>query len=149
MCRSLGLVLAVEEAVEERNRDRLHAFGLEGGQRGVDILGNERRVLAAVGRDATADAAPQVAWHQHGGKGLAMVPLVLPKATPDLERIAKALGREQADLCALALEHPVGRDRRAMDEEDAIAENIFDRTVQIVRQPLERRENALARVCRN
>ena len=149
MCCSLDLVLVVQEAVEERDRDRFHVFGLEGGQRGIDILGNERRVLAAVRIDATADATSQVAWNQHGGKGLAMVPLILPEAAPDLERVAKSLGREQTDLRALSLDHPVGRDRRTVDEEGAVPKYILDRAVEIACQPLECSKNALARVCRN
>ena len=148
VCRSLDLVLVVQEAVEERDSDRFHVFGLEGGQRGIDILSNERRVLAAVRIDATANAMSQVAWNQHGGKGLAMVPLILPEAAPDLERVAKSLGREKTDLCALSLEHPVGRDRRTVDEEGAVPKYILDRAVEIACQTLERSKNALAGVRR-
>src|SRR3977135_3545504 len=139
----------VQEAVEERDSDRFHVFGLKGGQRGIDILGNEGRVLATVSVDAAAHATSQVAWNQHGGKRPAMVPLVLPEAAPDLERVAKSLGREQTDLRALSLDHPVGRDRRTVDEESAVAKDILDRAVEIACQTSERGKNALARVCRD
>ena len=64
----------------------------------------ERRELAAVAVDAAAHRQAQVARHQHLGEGRAMVPLVLAQAAADLERIAEALGRQHADLGALALE---------------------------------------------
>ena len=149
MCCSLDLVLVVQEAVEERDSERFHVFGLEGGQSGIDILSCKRRMLATVRIDAAADAMSQVTWNQHGGKWPAMVPLILPEAAPDLECVAKSLGREQTDLRALSLDHPVGRDRRTVDEEGAVPEYILDRAVEIDCQTLERCKNALAWVCRN
>ena len=138
LCCSLKLVLVVQEAVEERNCDRLHVFGLESSQGGVDIPSHERRVLAAVRVDATANAISQVTWNQHGGKGLAMVPLILPEAASDLERVAKSLGREKTNLCTFSLEHPVGRDGRTVNEEGAVPEYIVDRAVEIVCKTLQR-----------
>ena len=140
--------LSFRKLLKKRDRDRFHVFGFEGGQRGVDIPSNERRVLAAIRVDATANAISQVTWDQHGGKGLAMVPLILPEAASDLERVAKSLGREKTNLGAFTFEHAVGRDRRTVNEEGAVPEYIVDRAVEIVCKTLECSKNALARVRR-
>ena len=84
-------------------------FPLEVIERRINVGENERRMLAAVLVDAPANALAQIAWHQNGCVGLAVVPLVHAKASSDLERIAKAISGQQANPGAFALEHAVRR----------------------------------------
>ena len=95
---------AVEEGVEQADGDRLDAFVGEHAGGRVDVLGDQRRQLAAVGADAAAHRQAQVARRQHLGERRAVIPLVVADAAADLQRIAEALGGQHADLGALLLE---------------------------------------------
>ena len=58
----------------------------------------------------------QLARHQRHGRRLAQVVAVVLQAFAHLDHVAMALGGEQADPGALALEQRVGRDGRAVDD---------------------------------
>ena len=115
----------------------------------VDVLGDQRRQLAAVGADAPAHRQAQVARHQHRGKRRAMVPLVLADAAADFERIAKALGRQHADLGALLLEDGVGGDGRAVHEQRAVAQQRGERQVELLGGQPQHAQNAFAGIGRH
>ena len=120
------LVAFVDEAVEERDGDRLDAFGLEVLYRGCYIFGRKRFELASRGIDTTGDPVAQVARHQHRSVGLAVVPLVLAQTAADLQRVPVALGGEEADGRALVFEHRVGGHRAAVHEERAARKELLD-----------------------
>ena len=71
---------------------------------------------AAVGADALAHAEPALARHQLHRRRQAQVVAIVLQPLAHLEDVAMALGGEQADLGALALEQRVGGDRRAVDD---------------------------------
>jgi hypothetical protein len=60
-----------------------------------------------------------------------VVPLVHAKAAPDLERIAKAIGGQQTNPGALALQHAIRRHGRTVHEEHAITEHISDAAAEV------------------
>ena len=78
-----------------------------------------------------------------------MVPGVLAQAPPNLERVAEAVGDEQADLRAAALEHRIRRDRRAVDEQCRRTEQFLDGATDPGRGRGDRVEGALRRIGRH
>ena len=134
------------EVVVQGHGDGFDALGLEVRGDRVDTGQIERLDLRAGGVDAARDRLAQVARHQHGRVGRPVVELVLPQAAADLEGVPKALGGDQADLGALALEERVRRDRRTVHEQGARGEEFPHGHVEIPGQPRERRDDAAARV---
>ena len=145
-----GLFMRViEEAVEEGDGHRLDPRRAEIRQRRIDVLGAQGGQFRAVLVDTPADTAPQMAGHQDGGIGDAVVPLVFPQATADFQRVAEALRRQQADPRALAFQHPVRRDGGTVHEQHAIPQQLRHRAGQHVRRSAQRRQHALAGIGRD
>lgn len=121
-----ALVPRVEVAVDEADRDRLHVGlpeRLDGASDGIPI---QRGDLRAMPVDPPRDADPQRARDEHRGHRRAMVPLAAPNAPADLQAVPKPLGRQQTDRRALLLQQHIGCNRRAVDEQRALAEKSFD-----------------------
>ena len=144
-----AFVRAIEEGVEQAYRDRLDAFFREDPGRGVDVFRLQRRQLGAVGGDAAAHREPQVARHQNLREGRTMVPLILADAATDLQRIAEALGRQHADLGALLLQDRVGRHRRAVHEQRAVAQECGQRDIELLGRKPQNAQHAFAGIGRN
>ncbi len=111
------LVSGLGGRVHERDRDRLHALGGERLHRGAHVGRRERGELVALVVDPPADGQPQVARDERPGRREAVVVGLLARAVAQRERVAEALGREQAGARALAGQHGVRRDRRAVHDE--------------------------------
>ena len=106
----------VAPGVQVADRDGLDLGTGKLRDRGRQGLGIERRLDAAVGAHALAHAEPPIARHQRLGRRLAQVVAVVLEPLAHLEDVAVALGRQQPDARALALEQRVGRDRRAVHD---------------------------------
>jgi hypothetical protein len=78
-----------------------------------------------------------------------MVPLVVAEAAADFERIAKALGRQHADLGAVLFQDGVGGHGRAMHEQRAIAQQGAERQVELPGGQPQHAQNALAGIGRH
>ena len=113
-----ALVRLVEERKQEHDRDRARAGGdqlVGGGGNGAFV---ELPQHLAGGADALGDLAAEPAGRQERRRfrrQRQVVHLVAHLAA-DLQHVTEALGGDQADAGALALEHCVGRHRRAVHE---------------------------------
>ena len=94
------------------------------------------------------DTATQQPWHQRRRERRAMVPDILTQPAPDLQRVAKAVGGEQAEPRPLALEQRVGGDRRTMDEDFAAAQKAGRLVSEGTRRALDRVDHARRRIGR-
>ena len=112
----------IDVAVEQRDRDGLHAFLSKCGSSLCDVIFVERGQFVAIAIDAARHRQAKVSGHKHGRVGRAMVPWVLALAAANFDGIAKTLGRDHADLGALALQDRVGGDRGAVREQGDAAE---------------------------
>ena len=115
------LVRRIEEREQEADRDRLDARRRPA--RRPRARPSSRRAATStspVGRHALRHLLAQRAGREeHRRLGLEdEVVHLVPHLAADLEHVLEALGREQADLRALALEHGVGGDRGAVHEAD-------------------------------
>ena len=90
-------VRAVEEAVEQADRDGLDTLGGEDPGGRLHVFRHQRRQFPTIGPNPPAHRQAQVARHQNLGERRAVVPLGLADAAADLERIAEALGRQHPD----------------------------------------------------
>ena len=82
----------------------------------------ERRLHAPVGPDALPHAEPPGAGHQRLRRRHPEVVAVVLEPLPHLDHVAVALGREEPDPRALALEEGVGGDGGAVDDPLGLAE---------------------------
>ena len=119
--RRLQLVRRVRMRVQEHDRHALDAF--VGERRGslAHAVPIERHADASVGKDALTDAQPQRSCHEWLRRLEQVVPhviavLVDPQQSANLEHVAKALGREQADAGALAFQQRIEADRGPVQE---------------------------------
>src|SRR5262249_2934806 len=103
-------------------------------------------MLAAILVNAPTHTLAPVAWHEHWRVRLAVVPLVFPQTTPDLERIAEALGGQQAHLGPFAFDHAVRRHRRAVHQERTLAEYVTHATAKATGYSLKRSDDPPARI---
>jgi hypothetical protein len=142
-------VRAVEEAVEQADRDRFDALVGERLGRRIDILEPKGGQLLTVRTDAPAHRQSQVARRQDLRERRAMVPLVLADAAADLERVSETLGRQHADPGALLLEDRVGGDGRAVHEQRAVAQQGAERQVELLGGEAEHAQHAFAGIGRN
>jgi hypothetical protein len=112
-----ALVIRIGERVQEADGNRLRAGG---GER-VDGAGHacfiERHQHAAPRVDALADRETQPPRHQWRRQIDIDVVLLEAVLVADFDHVAEAFGRQQRRFRALALDHGVGRQRRAMDDE--------------------------------
>ena len=147
--RDRVLVRRVLEAVDQADRDRVHPFFAEGLDGGAHVVERDRLDLAAVGADPPAHRQAEIARHQHGRVGGAVVPRVLAQAAPRLEAVAEPSRRQQPDPPALALQQRVGRHGRAVQEERAVAEERGEREPERRARLLQRRDRPRARILRH
>ena len=114
-----ALVARVEEREQEAHRDRLDALLAQPRDRGADAVLVERRVDHARRHDPLAHRQPQPPLDQ---RGLAPRQVLVdrerlrPAVAADVDQVAEAGGRDHAGARAVALEHDVGRDRRAVQQ---------------------------------
>jgi len=113
---------AIAKAVQQADCDRLDTLVAKHGQRLQHRFAVKRRDDLAPRVDPLDHAAAQPARHQGRRKRRPVVPHVRAQAAADLEAVAKAVGGDQADPGALALEQRVGRDGRAVDQPLAVAQ---------------------------
>ena len=109
------LVALVGIAVEEADGERLDAVlvhQLPG--RGAHADAIERLLFPPVIEDASRDLAAQVTRRQRLRKSKPQVEQVVPLLETHIEYVAEALGHQHADACALALDHGVRDQGRAV-----------------------------------
>ena len=124
MLEGAALVLGIDVAVDEADRDRLDAVGLQLGQRLIDVVERERRLDLAVIENALTHFEPPCAWHEVGRvveEQIVKVGAVVAPGAADFQDVAEALGGQERGLRALALDHHVGRDRSAVADEADVA----------------------------
>jgi hypothetical protein len=107
--------------MQEADGDRLDALGLEVVEDRRQARQVERLQLLALVGDAAGQFAAQVARHEGLRLLVVEVEEVRPVAARDLQRVAKALGGDQADLDALALGQRVDDDGGAVGEKSTVA----------------------------
>ena len=139
-----ALVGAVLEAVQQADRDRLHPLGAERLDRGVEIGLVQRLDLHAPRIHAPADRQAQVARHQHRRIRGAVVEGVRPEAAPRFEEVPEAAGDEHPDPRPAALQHGVGGDGGAVQEQRAVREQMLDARRERARGVLHHVEHAAA-----
>jgi hypothetical protein len=110
------LVGRVGPGVQEGHGDRVHPCGpqLPSGLQDGGLV--ERHVHRAVGPHPLPHREPPATRHQGRRRGPAQVEGVLAGAPPDLEHVAEALGAEQPDDRAAALQQRVQAHRGAVGE---------------------------------
>ncbi len=115
LCRRL-LVGGIGIGVQETDGYRLHLFRAEPVQ-GVFQLGrHQRRFDLAVEAHAFAKADTAITRHQRFGKFDEHVIKIVAQLGSSFEHIAKPARGEERGCRALALDHGVGRERRAMHD---------------------------------
>ena len=138
------LVPVIEEREQEHDRDRL---GTRRDKR-IGGIGNGcfvERLQHLAGR---ADPLRHLASHAAGREKCRRLGIerelihLVAHLPPDLQHVAEALGGDDADLRALALQHGVCRDRRAVHE----AQHVLRRQFPLRLHALERLEHRDARV---
>ena len=135
-------VRVVQETVHQAHGDGFDAFGLEVRHDVVEPGEIEWGDLRSRRVDTPGDGLTQVARDENRCVWHSVVELVLPQAAPDLQRVPEALRRDEADRRAFGLEHGVGRNRRTMHEQAARFEKLANGTIQVVSEPLHRRDDA-------
>jgi hypothetical protein len=113
------LVLRLEEREEEADRDRLHARLLQPAHLLARPVLVERHEHGAVARDPLGHGQPVAAADDRVPlpRQILVVREVERLLVPrDVEDVAVALGRDQADLRAVVLDDDVGRDRRSVED---------------------------------
>ena len=111
------LVRRIEEAEQQRDRNRFHVLGLEIGDQSVDLRLRERRRDLPVGADAFRDLESPAARRQGCRRVLEKVIEIAARGPPQFQDIAKATRRDKADASALFLEQRIGDDGRGMAEQ--------------------------------
>ena len=109
-----GLMFDIGVGMQERHRDGLHAFGLEIGKDRGQARQVERCHFLPQIVDPPGNLLAQVTRHKRFGLLVMQVEKVRPVAACDLQRIAKALGGDQADLYAFAFGNGIDHHGRAM-----------------------------------
>ena len=112
----LPLVLRVREREEKADRDRLDSSAGEGMRCSLDVARLERLEHLTLRADPAARLAAQLARHQRVGFRAPQVVESRALLRPDLDDVAEAGGREQADARGTALDERVRGDRRAVHE---------------------------------
>ena len=105
----LPLVLRVREREEKADRDRLDSSAGEGMRCSLDVARLERLEHLTLRADPAARLAAQLARHQRVGLRAPQVVESRALLRPDLEDVAEAGGREQADARGTALDERVRR----------------------------------------
>ncbi len=133
-----AFVRRVGKAVQKSDRDDLDALGDQAvGQRGQRCL-VERHKDPAAGVDALAHRKTQPARHQGRRQVDIYIVLLEPVFVPDLDRVAKALGRQQRGLGPLALDDRISSERRTVNDDRQIGRS-ERRLAQYRVKPLEHR----------
>ena len=109
-------VLSGDEAVEEADRDRGYAGGLQGAHRRSDGCFIEWYLDRAVVPQAFGNFHAQGAVDQNNRLVGLDVVQVGPFLPPDLQQVAEAVGGDQPGARALVLDQGIRRHRRAMAE---------------------------------
>ena len=118
--RHRQLVPALDVAVDERHRDRLHSRVAELRGERVEVEAVERPDHRPVRREPFGDLEPQVARNEGRGPlplGIEQ-PAHEPAALADFQDVSKPLRGDESGAGALAFEEGVGGDGRAVHERD-------------------------------
>ncbi len=103
--------------VEVSDRDALDAGGAEA----RDLIGKlaevERRHDMAISIGTLIDAAPERPRHQRLGQLELQIVVVVARLAPDRENVDEPRRREEPGTRPLALDHRIGGERRAMEDD--------------------------------
>ena len=106
----------VAPGMQETDGDRVDALPAQRLDRPLQGFRIERRLHGAIGAQPLGHAEPPAARHQRLRRRQAQIVAVRLQALAHFQHIAVALGRQQADRGALALQDGVGRDRGAVHD---------------------------------
>ena len=109
-----AFVARVAPGVHEADGDRLNTLGHQGRGLARDRGLVQRLQFRAVDVEPPRHFEAQLARHQRGRGFEKKVVEIVARLLADLDGIAEALGGQQADLAAGALDDGVGHERRAM-----------------------------------
>ena len=109
----------------------------------------ERFHLRAPSVQAPAHRQAQVAWHQHRGVGRAVVEGIGAKAAARLQKVPKAPGDEHPDPGSAALQHRIGGDGGAVQEQRAVRQQALDVRLERSGGVLQHVEDPAARIRRH
>jgi hypothetical protein len=118
------------------DRHRFDLLFLQRSDRARDLLFRQRRDFAAVGGDAACNLEPAVARRRRHRLRDIEVEIIRSALPRQFENIAKALRRDQPGACPPALQHGVGRQRRAQHQQldnaaiETVAVEQFDDAVE-------------------
>jgi hypothetical protein len=115
------LVRWIEEAEQQRDRNRFHARCLEIGDEPVDFRLRERRHDLPIGADAFGDLEPSPARHQRCRRILEKIVEIAARGPSQLQEIAKAARCDKTGPRALFLEQGIGDDGRGVAEQPDLA----------------------------
>ena len=110
-------MLRVDEAVQEADRQRLDALFPHRGDLGAHRILVERQQHLAAMVQPLRHRQAQAARHQWLRQGDVQVVLVVAALVAEGEHVAEALGGQQGGPGALALDHRIGGERRAMHQQ--------------------------------
>jgi hypothetical protein len=116
-----ALVIGIGEAMEKADRDPLDPLRRKCVERAREAALVERHQHISLGIDPLAHRKAQAARHQRWRQVDVDVVLLEAVFVPDFDDVAETFGRQQRGLRALALDHRVGGERRAMDDEADLA----------------------------
>jgi hypothetical protein len=120
-------VCRVDDRPQERDRDGLDFVPAEVLGRVPDRVLVERRQHAAAHVDAPRDADAQEAVDERLRGREADVEALGLERVAEVQDVAKALGAQQPDARAVALDHRVGGDRRPVHEQPGLPEHLLER----------------------
>jgi hypothetical protein len=115
------LVFRIGVAVHQPYGDCGDALFGEGASSGMDIFFAKPDQHAAVGGHALTDFQPQPARHERRRSAHEYVRLFKPMLVCHFQGISKALGAQQADFRAFALDQRIGRQRGPVNDQVDIA----------------------------
>ena len=124
----------VEIGMQKAHRHRRGAGRADRGDGVVKRPVVEWRDDIAIGLEPFLHAKPPLARHQRFGRRRAQIVAVVLETFAHFDHVAMALGSEQRDVGALALQQGIGRDRRAVNDSVCHREHVRARQLQPPRQ---------------
>lgn len=136
------LVDGIAVGVHEADRDRFDPVARQRAGNLAQPSFVERQEPLAAGVDPLAHFVAQMARHDRGRTLERQIIEVVARLVAHLEDVAEALGRDEADLGALALDDGVGHQRGAVDD----AVELDDRPACLAQQALRAGDDGVARI---
>ena len=116
------LMCGIGKAVDQRDSDTLRPDGGDAREAIRHTRGIQRRLHRTIRAHPLHHAEARIAWHQHRvriGREAVDVPAHM---AVDLQHILEARGRDQCGARKLALQHRIGRNGRAMQQQPNLGE---------------------------